>query len=44
MTKPDKLDQKRIRELLKRGAKGAAELDRQLRRVFRLPDRLIRLD
>jgi hypothetical protein len=38
------LTPERIEELLKRGAKGAAELDRQLRQVFRMPDRNLILD
>lgn len=34
--KPKKLTQEEIRKLLERGAKSAAELDKQLRRVFTL--------
>jgi hypothetical protein len=43
-SRPSLLDEKRIEELLKQGAKSAAELDEQLRRIFRLPDRPLRLD
>ena len=42
--KKPKLTKKKIEELLERGAKGAAELDKDLKRVFRLPDRPLRLD
>ena len=33
-----------IEEALKRGARNAAELDKRLRQIFRLPDRILRLD
>jgi len=36
-----RLTPERIEELLKRGAKNAAELNKQLRRVFRMPDRTL---
>jgi hypothetical protein len=42
--KREPLTEKRIRELLEQSAKGAAELDAALRRIFRLPDRPLRLD
>jgi len=49
MTKPKKqkkrkpLTKKQIEEALKRGARNAAELDKQLRQVFRLSDSARRL-
>jgi hypothetical protein len=37
-------DTEEIERILKRSVEGAEELDRQLRRVFRLPDKMLYLD
>ena len=42
--KPKPLTQEQIEKLLKQGAKSAAELNKQLECVFRLPNRILRLD
>lgn len=39
-----RLTPERIEELLLRGAENAAELDKQLRQVFRMPNRNLYLD